>query len=153
MFLSKESLVSIAPNQFQARLATSLSFDNLIKKLVEAIRDYRRSPVENSRLNRNTTNLPSLPSQQQDPRSQNAASDSSVPVINDVIKAVLKKRFMKPQKGEAREQHCQMGHKLELPIGKQFMTDVNEKNKLGAGFTIISLHKVGLVGKKNVPLG
>ena len=40
-----------------------------------------------------------------------------------------------------------MGHKLELPIGLDWMRDVNKK-KLFPGFNVISLHKVGLVGKK-----
>ena len=57
---------------------------------------------------------------------------------------------MKHLKGEARE-HCQIGHKLEKPIGINFMREVNEKKKLGEHVKIISLHKVGLVGKKMHP--
>ena len=44
-----------------------------------------------------------------------------------------------------------MGHKLEKPIGIDFMREVNEKKKLGEHVKIISLHKVGLVGKKTHP--
>ena len=43
-----------------------------------------------------------------------------------------------------------MGHALELPIGIDWMKDVNEKKML-PGFKIISLHKVGLVSKKDQP--
>ena len=57
---------------------------------------------------------------------------------------------MKHLKGNLRE-HCQMGHKLELPIGINFMKDVNEQNALGNDVRVFLLHKVGLVGKKNCP--
>ena len=70
-------------------------------------------------------------------------------ISKEIVKSILKKSFMKPLKGQARD-YCRMGHKLELPIGLDWMKDVNEK-KLLPGFKIISLHKVGLVGKKNHP--
>ena len=43
-----------------------------------------------------------------------------------------------------------MGHKLELPVGKNWMREANERN-LFSSYKIISLHKVGLVSKKGSP--
>ena len=93
------------------------------------------------------TRHPSSPPQQREHTNQVVAPPA---VIDEVIQAVLKKSFMKHLKGQARE-HCQMGHKLELPIGENFMRDVNENKKLGPGMKIVSLHKVGLVGKRGSP--
>ena len=60
------------------------------------------------------TRHPSSPPQQREHTNQVVAPPA---VIDEVIQAVLKKSFMKHLKGQARE-HCQMGHKLELPIGE-----------------------------------
>ena len=51
----------------------------------------------------------------------------SVTIRQEIIKAMLTRSFMKPLKGKQKE-HCAMGHKLELPIGLDWMRDVNEKN-------------------------
>ena len=64
---------------------------------------------------------------------------------------MLEKSFMKPLKGGGAREHCRIGHKLELPIAKDWMCDVNEKNVLGADLRVVSLHKVGLVSKVNCP--
>ena len=75
----------------------------------------------------------------------------SATINQEVVKAVLERSFMKPLKGSNKE-HCQMGHKLELPIALDWIKDVNENHAFpGFNFTIISLHKVGLVGKKGCP--
>ena len=74
--------------------------------------------------------------------------ESYISVTQDIIKAHLVKSFMKTLKGQARE-HCQMGHKLELPIGKAWMSDWNKTPF--DGFQVVSLHKVGLVSKKDQP--
>ena len=57
---------------------------------------------------------------------------------------------MRHLKGNARE-YCTLGHKLELPIGLDFIKDVNGRKNLGENVRILSLHKAGLVGMKNCP--
>ena len=163
MYRSKESLVRFGARYFGKRLSTSSTYNNLINPLVDLA-----TANQNARNNNEEESLGGLstspdtvddqedaiheevsvrrPSEQQEQRRQL----ETPPVTDAIIKAVLKKSFMKHLKGQARD-HCQMGHKLELPIAKDFMSDVNEKKKLGGDVKIISVHKVGLVGKKMQP--
>ena len=83
------------------------------------------------------------------PSPSNDSAANPVTIRQEVIKAMLERSFMRPLKGKSRD-YCKMGHKLELPIGIDWMKDVNEK-KIFPGFSIVSLHKVGLVSKKNQP--
>ena len=59
---------------------------------------------------------------------------------------------MKPLKGKGKE-HCSMGHSLEIPIAVDWMNDVNEKRLFAhvENVKVLSLHKVGLVSKKEEP--
>ena len=84
------------------------------------------------------------------PPQQQVSHEAQVMTISkEITEALLEKSFMKPLKGQKRD-YCQRGHKLELPIGMDWMNDVNKKG-LFSGFKVISLHKVGLVEKKNCP--
>ena len=53
---------------------------------------------------------------------------------------------MPRQKGKKRD-YCSEGHRLELPVGLNWMKDVNEKNEM-VEFRIRSLYTGGLVAKK-----
>ena len=72
-----------------------------------------------------------------------------VTIKQEVVKAMLEKSFMKALKGANRD-YCRMGHVLEFPIGIEWMKEVNDK-KMFPGYSIVSLHKVGLVAKKDQP--
>ena len=150
LYRSKESLVTIAATCFGKRLGTSLTYDKLIEKLIEAADEaLDDAATDNSDDVEEIENFGEEGSIGMTNQQQQQQQVEAPPIIDDVIKAVLKKSFMKHLKGGARG-HCQMGHKLKLPIGKDFMRDLNERNKLG-GIKIISLHKVGLVGKQKCP--
>ena len=129
MFYSKDGLVEIAASSVGIRLENRLTFDVLIKKIVEA---NQRRHGESS-LNDETT-------------AAATPNARDMTISQEIIKAVLERSFMKPLKGAARD-YCSMGHKLELPLAKDWMREVNVKG-LFPGFKIISLHKVGAVGKK-----
>ena len=162
MFTTKQQLVQIAASSAGVRVASTLSFDAIIEKLVSL---FMPSPSnqeddsiddESTSSSTSSTNSPSATTSNQ--TAARATTNSTylpenhpqaVTIKQEVIKAMLQKSFMRPLKGASKE-HCELGHKLELPIGLDWMRDVNEK-KLFPGFTVISLHKAGLVGKKNQP--
>ena len=153
MYRSKEALVTLAAAHFGKRVATTMSFDRLVDQLLEfstATENNDSNDTDSSDEEEAATIQAEQQSHGRNGRGrgqqQRRQEVASAPVINEVIKAVMKKSFMKHLKGNARE-HCQMGHKLELPIGRDFMRDLNEKKKLG-DVQVVSLHKVGLVGGK-----
>ena len=153
MYRSKEAIVTIAATHFGKRIATTLSYDRLVESLLElvAVNQNNESFEPGSSSDEETSEAGNQTSDRRGRiRVRVTETPAPAPVINEVIKAVMKKSFMKHLKGEARE-HCQLGHKLELPIGRDFMSDINEKKKLGGSTKVISLHKVGLVGKKFYP--
>ena len=114
MYRSKESLVTFGVRHFNTRLSTNSSYSDLVKALIRAAKESGQNNIQgNSDI-------------QQDEDAGQQSQVEARPVINEVIKAVMKRSFMKHLKGEARE-HCQMGHKLELSIGRDFMRDLNEK--------------------------
>lgn len=110
---------------------TSLSYDKLIERLVELV--LAQSNEESDASISSSDNEEEMNGNQQQqhrrtnrgPRQQQQIVEAT-PVFDELIEAVLKRSFMKHLKGQARE-HCQMGHKLELPIGRDFMRDANEK--------------------------
>ena len=153
MYRTKESLVTLAANRFGKRI-TGTSVKSIVDKLMEIVVSTS-TPATRSREQNDDGGAPQQAAQQQQSQHHQqqppqAHRPHTTTIIDDVTMAVMKKSFMKHLKGEARE-HCQLGHKLELPIGKDFMNDVNFKNKLGSKTRIISLHKVGLVAKKLSP--
>ena len=153
MYRTKESLVTLAANRFGKRI-TGTSVKSVVDKLMEIVVSTS-TPATRSQEQNDDGGAPQQAAQQQQSQHHQqqppqAPRPHTTTIIDDVTMAVMKKSFMKHLKGEARE-HCQLGHKLELPIGKDFMNDVNFKNKLGSKTRIISLHKVGLVAKKLSP--
>lgn len=153
MYRTKESLVTLAANRFGKRI-TGTSVKSIVDKLMEIVVSTS-TPATRSQEQNDDGGAPQQAAQQQQSQHHQqqppqAPRPHTTTIIDDVTMAVMKKSFMKHLKGEARE-HCQLGHKLELPIGKDFMNDVNFKNKLGSKTRIISLHKVGLVAKKLSP--
>ena len=152
LYRSKEALATIAANRFLKRIerVNSQTYDNLVDILVELGQQERADNNSDDSDNPPAPNNTTADTQNNGRRGQRSNNNPTTqPVLDEVIQAVMKKSFMKHLKGEARE-HCQLGHKLELPIGRDFMRLVNEKNKLGR-VRIISLHKVGIVSKKNCP--
>lgn len=141
MYFSKQALLRIAAVEFRIQLPSTLSIDRMIARLSEIVlqhdQDNTSTEVSNEEGRENAV--------------QNAPTrnNDEVSIIQAVTKAILMRSFMKPLKGAQRE-HCKMGHKLELPIGNDFMKDLNE-NEMFPGFKIISLHAAGLVGKKDHP--
>ena len=146
MFYTKDALIEIAASSGAGvRLASNLSFDAMISKLVGV-----RTPAVTRRENSRQAIAPSAgPNNDPEQLAPPPAGPDEMNITQEIIKALLSKSFMKPLKGAIRD-YCSMGHKLELPLAKDWMTDVNEKN-LFPGFKIISLHKVGIVGKKYHP--
>lgn len=138
MFYSKDSLVRIAATSFNTRVAANLSLDNVLAEVVQA--------SQQAAARRNI--LSAENQEEEDVRSGSNIDPSAI--ITEVLKALLKRSFMPPLKNATTKEHCNMGHKLELPIGQKFMVQVNEKNRL-PGYKCISLHKIGLVGKKSHP--
>ncbi len=128
MFYSKEALIRIGGQKFNLELPQNLSIERLVKRLADKI-------VQSGTIHNGS-------STQQSPNDE-------MTIIQAISKAILKRSFMKPLKGKIRE-HCKMGHKLELPIAIEMMNDLNERQVL-PGFKVISLHGVGLVGKKDCP--
>lgn len=135
MFYNKEPLVRIAATLFNTRVAANQSHDKIVAEVAQASQRAAEQPAENR-------------DEDEDVRSGSNIDPSAI--INEIIKALLKRSFMAPLKNSTDKEHCNLGHKLELPIGKSFMSLVNEKNKI-PGFKVISLHKIGLVGKKSHP--
>ena len=131
MYYSKDALMNRGTVLIGARLSTAQSIDAMIDKIVKGL----SSPI--------------LPTNSRGSNSNADAESESSRIRGEIIQKLLEKSFMKHLKGAARE-HCQMGHKLELPIGKSWMKDVNEKGFLSE-IKVLSLHKVGLVAKKNKP--
>ena len=154
MYRSKDALVTIGVTLFGKRLSTASTFDELIELLLDAAaqNDVRNDEEElaTADMGEDDSNVENRRRASQQHCQGRSQDNPSPPVIDEVITAVMKKSFMRHLKGEARD-HCQMGHKLELPIGRDFLNDVNNKNKLGEEIKIVSLHKVGLVGKKKYP--
>ena len=153
MFNSKDSLVEIGATLFGQRLDTRSSIDTLIKELL--IRERRQQEFGATDHQQQTRRTRGRHTTTTTPTSAPTNTPTPVPTVNsnsitqEIIQKLLEKSFMKHLKGAARE-HCQMGHKLELPIGNSWMNDVNIKS-LFQGYKILSLHKVGLVSKKNEP--
>ena len=128
--------------QFRIEFSRQSSCDDaMIKELIEVVTASSSSATNDNNLAGSLavpSNLPTAAPTNND--------QSAVTIKQEIIKAMLVKSFMRPLKGKNKE-HCSMGHKLELPIALDWMRDVNEK-KLFPGFTVISLHKIGLVEKK-----
>ena len=136
LFYSKNALVEIAATTTGLVVDSKASFDTLIESILD-------SAVAASPNN-----------QQQGVQAGRPASNSATrnEVTFELIKSVLQRSFMRPLKGKQKE-YCSMGHTLELPIAKDWMNDINVKKMLPSNlkFKVVSLHKVGLVGKKNSP--
>ena len=144
MFFSKEKLAEINAMTSGIRPDTTASYDAMIKELIEVVTASSSSATNDNNLAGSVAAPSNLPTTAPTNNDQ-----SAVTIKQEIIKAMLVKSFMRPLKGKNKE-HCSMGHKLELPIALDWMRDVNEK-KLFPGFTVISLHKIGLVAKKNHP--
>ena len=153
MFLKKHAIINIAATRAGVRLNDSISVDKLIMKLIETLHSSSPRSRNETTVTRAGGLLAGGDLNDQGEHQQqttNASNDEQVTAIaKEITKAMLLNSFMKPLKGISRE-YCRMGHKLELPIGLDWMKDLNNK-KLFTGFQIISLHKVGLVEKKNCP--
>jgi len=135
MFHAKDALIAKVARLSGVRLNSSLSIDSMIKEIVKILGANQGGGGEDT-----------VAGEQQEPPQVNTnVSDIS----RKIMQTLLVNSFMKPLTSEARE-HCKMGHKLELPIGKSWMDDFNNKKKL-EGYKILSLHKVGLVAKKGSP--
>ena len=146
MFYTKDALIEIAASTGAGvRLASNLSFEAMISKLVNATTPAVARAVDIQAVAPPPGGQNNCPEQLAPP----PAGPDEMNITQEIIKALLSKSFMKPLKGAIRD-YCSMGHKLELPLAKDWMADVNEKN-LFPGFKIISLHKVGIVGKKYHP--
>ena len=144
MYYSKPALIRIAAADFQIVLAQSLSIDKLVSRLADVV------TVGSQSSGMSTVNQEGQEEQQMTAsRRGGNLSRNELTIIQAVTKAVLQRSFMKPLKGAQRE-HCKMGHKLELPIGNDFMRDLNTESML-PGFKVLSLHSAGLVGKKRSP--
>lgn len=140
MFMKKDALVQLAASLFQIRLNTTSSFDALIARMDSEYTSSLDDPTGNA-----YQEGEGMPGQESRTGTGRQTRADEITIRQEIIKAVLERSFMKPLKGPSRE-YCQMGHKLELPIGSDWMRDVNEKNLL-PGFKVISLHTVGLVAK------
>ena len=134
MFYSKDALIEIGASTFGVRISASSSLDRMVAKLVETLQ--KNAGTSSSTGNQNSEGAAN-------------SNDTELNIAEEVIKAMLERSFMKPLKGNMRE-HCQLGHKLELPIARDWMTDLNEKS-LFEKRKVVSFHKVGLVSKKGAP--
>ena len=146
MFFTKDALIGIVAVSVGLRLNASLSFDALISKVVE-VTEQRGINTEGRQEGAPNQN-------EQRGIAQSAGRQNVDPlatITQEVVKALLEKSFMKHLKGASRD-HCAMGHKLELPIALDWVNDIHEKKLFhGFSFKIVSLHKVGLVAKKDSP--
>ena len=141
MFYSKPALIEVAAfSSAGIRLQSTFTFDIMIKKILEA-RQHRQEEEENA-----SSSPPTLINDEADTSDPTPRTTRDITITQEIIKALLERSFMKLFKGAARD-YCSMGHKLELPLAKDWMKDVNEKG-LFPGYKIVSLHKVGAVGKK-----
>lgn len=136
MYLSKAKMILLAARLTGMRMGSTLSFDVMVDKLAEAV-----VSAAGDQAGAEAGNPP--------PANNGGATTQEVTIRQEIIQAMLKRSFMKRLVGDEKD-YCEMGHKLELPLGINWMKDVNKKN-LFPGFSILSLHKVGLVSKKNSP--
>ncbi len=160
MFINKPALRQIGAEHAGEDIG-ALSVNKSIDKLVDLLPNG--VVVENNR-------APAPPQQQENNNDSDAgqaggggghatgAGAANLPPVTQamvtgitvaIVSAILERSFMKPLTGEKRE-HCRNGHKVELPIALDMMRDINTKEKL-KGFKIVSLHRVGLIGKKGEP--
>ncbi len=139
MFIDKPTMRQIAVRNGGEDLATSMSADKMVERLVTLFPDGIAEPDGSEESDNGTNNAV---------RTMNDTVDAT-PIKKAILAAMLSRSFMKPLQGDKRE-HCRNGHKNELPIGRNMMNDINNK-KLFPGFKVVSLHRVGLVAKKGHP--
>ena len=142
MFQTKEAMITWAASKLGFRIALTLSFDAIIKEILKLEDDQREDHAQDQ--NEQQPNNDG----QGEPEQENQRAGNYYTIKQEITKGVLERSFMKPLKNGNREA-CNLGHKLELPIGKTMMRDINEK-KMFKNYRVIALHKVGLVEKKTI---
>ena len=66
------------------------------------------------------------------------------------IQAILKRSFLPHQKGKEREA-CRMGHVLELPVLRKWLTETIKPRYIVQGLQVTGAYTAGLVAKKDSP--
>lgn len=148
MFQTKDALIRIAAETSRGMvLRSQLTYDAMIEKLVEFFKELAGPlPDSDSGADQDNDEAAAVAQAQDE-----APHPQSASIKQEIIKAQLTRSFMRPLKGVHKE-HCEMGHKVELPIALDWIRDVHEKNLFhGFKFKIIALYKVGLVSKKLHP--
>ena len=79
--------------------------------------------------------------------SQRKNGKMKLPPREAATQAILEKSFLPHQKGKARE-HCSLGHRLELPILRNWINVVSGEDSPCEGFKIKSAYTAGLAAKK-----
>ena len=148
MYHNKTALIRIAAScSGGMKLVPNMTYDVMISKLITLVQPVATvtDSFNNGSATTEEVEAGGNPSYQND--------QAYFSMKQEIMKAMLAKSFMRPLKGRAKE-YCSLGHKLELPVAMSFMRDANKKDLFHGfnfRFEVISLHKTGLVAKKNKP--
>ncbi len=85
---------------------------------------------------------------QQGGRRRTTKQRTKLPPKDEATRAILERSFLPHQKGKARE-HCTLGHRLELPILKNWIELTSENNFPCPGLKVKGAYSAGLAAKKD----